>query len=176
MKIKPITINNRESIVEFNSCTLDELTVIIEGYIITPRGEIIIVDEKDEHCNVFSDYINIYFEEYESVKMYDTLTAMKILCSLGCCIYSGIRYHEYISGKTENFDNEALTLAFPQDIEEITQIQKEICKKIIESNKSVLGNREKIYMTYESYPDTVYTKQQILSILNKTDSKEKDIK
>jgi len=176
MKIRPITINGNESLVEFNSCNMDELTVIIGGYIITPKGEIIVVDENDEHCNVFSAYINMYLEEYDSSKIYDTGTAMKILCSLGCCVYSGVRYHEYISGKTESFDNEAITLAFPNEIEEMTPIQKEICKKIIETNKSTLGNREKIYMAYESYPDTVYTKEQVMSFLNKNNSIQKDTK
>lgn len=176
MKVRPITINGNESLIEFNSCKLDEITVITGGYIITPSGEIIIVDEKDEHCNVFSAYINMYLEEKESSKTYDTSTAMKILCNIGCCVYSGIRYHEYISSKTETFDNEAITLAFPQQIEEITPIQKEICKKLIESNKSVLGNREKTYMAYESYPDIVYTKEQVMSILNKSKPKEKGLK
>lgn len=165
MFIKIKTINENESTLSFQSCSTEELTVLIGGYIITPRGEIIIIDESDEHCNIFSTYINEYLEQKE-FKIYDTGTAIKILCELGCCVYSGIRYKEYISSRTGNFNDEALTLAFPKEIEGITSIQKEICKKIIESNKSLLGNREKFYMTYESFPGIVYTKEQILSILN----------
>lgn len=176
MTIKPITINGNESILSFQSCEIKEITVLKGGYIITPRGEIIVVDESDEHCNVFSAYINEYLEQKES-KTYDTSTAIKILCELGCCVYSGIRYKEYISSRTGNLDDEALTLAFPKEIEEITLIQKEVCKKIIESNKSLLGNREKFYMAYESFPGIVYTKEQILSILNsKNYEKEKENK
>lgn len=166
MTIKIITINGNESTLSFQSCQADEVTVLVGGYIITPRGEVIVVDEADEHCNVFSAYINEYLEQKE-IKMYDTATALKILCELGCCVYSGIRYKEYISSKTGNYDDDALTLAFPKEIEEITSTQKEICKRIIESNKSLLGNREKFYMTYESFPGNVYTKEQILAILNK---------
>lgn len=174
MKIKPITINGNESTLSFQSCQIDEVTILVGGYIITSRGEIIVVDETDEHCNVFSAYINEYLEQ-KDLKTYDTGTAIKILCELGCCVYSGIRYKEYISSKTGNLDDEALTLAFPKEIEEITLEQKEICKKIIESNKSLLGNREKFYMAYESFPGVVYTKEQILSILNsKKQVKEKN--
>ena len=165
MIINPITINGNKSPISFKSSEIDELTIIIGGYIITPRGEVIVVDEDDEHCNVFSAYINVYLEQ-NSPKIYDTGTAIKILCESGCCVYSGIRYREYIAGKTENFDNEAISLSFPQDIDAITSVQKEACKKIIDSNKSVLGDREKIYMLYGGYPDTVYTKEQVLNILN----------
>lgn len=165
MKIKPITINGNESTLSFQSCQTDGVTVLVGGYIITPRGEIIVVDESAEHCNVFSAYINEYLEQ-QDLKIYDTGTAIKILCELGCCVYSRIRYKEYISSRTGNLDDEALTLAFPKEIEEITLNQKEICKKIIESNKSLLGDREKFYMAYESFPGIVYIKEQILSILN----------
>ena len=160
-----ITINGNKSKLDFQSCSMDELTVLVGGYIITPRGEIIVVDESDEHCNIFSAYINEYLEQ-DDFKIYDTGTALKILCEFGCCVYSGIRYKEYISSRTGNYDDEALTLAFPKEIEEITTVQKEICKRIIESNKSLLGNREKFYIAYESFPGIPYTKEQILSILN----------
>lgn len=171
MKIRPITINGNLSPVEFKSCTIDELTILIGGYIITPRGEIIVVDETEEHCNVFSDYINIYLEQ-SPFKTYDTATATKILCEIGCCVYAGIRYREYIANKTESFDNEAISLNFPQEINKITSIQKEACKKIIASNTSIFGDREKIFMNYGGYPDTVYTKDQILKILTESSKKE----
>ena len=152
MKTKIMTINNKLSEKEFNSCELEEISVIIGGYIITPRGEIIIVDE-EEHCNVFSDYINEYLEQKSSSKTYDTYEATKILCEIGCCVYAGIRYKEYISNKNEGYIDNMGSLTFPKDITTLSEFQKEACSMLISKNKSLLGNREKIYIQYGSFPD-----------------------
>lgn len=171
--VNPTTINGNKSYVGFKSCSMDEITVITGGYIITPRKEIIVIDETEEHCNVFSTYINIYLEKDLS-QIYDISTAIRILCELGCCVYSGIRYREYVDRKSENYNDDAITLFFPENIKNITSYQKEVCKKIINSNKSLLGDREKIYMAYESYPNKTYTKEQILNILTEPLVKELD--
>ncbi len=164
-KIKPITINGNKAPIEFKSCSIDEITVITGGYIITPRGEIIVIDEKEEHCNIFSDYINAYLEQ-DSRKIYDTLTSTKMLCNFGCCVYSGIRYKEYIMDLSGNTPQDLCSLTFPDNMLELTEVQKMICKKLIASNKSILGNREKIYIQYGNFPDNIYTKDQIIEILN----------
>lgn len=163
MRIRPISIKGNPC-KEFESSSVEELDVIVGGYIFTPRGEIILVGEADEHCNVFSDYINSYLESTEN-KVYDTLTATQILCELGCCVYAGVRYKEYISNKTGNEPLDLCSLSFPNDLSLITEAQKEICLKLISTNKSLLGNREKIYIQYGSFPDIVYTNEQIMEVL-----------
>lgn len=171
-KIKPISINGNEC-KEFNSREFEDISVIEGGYIITPRGEIILVGENEEHCNVFSDYLNSYLEN-GSEQIYDTWTATKMLCELGCFVYSGIRYREYVNAKVENYSDDLCTLAFPNNIENITEIQRKICLKLIESNKSALGDREKIYVQYEQFPDTIFTKEQALSMLELGNIKDKN--
>ncbi len=165
MKMNPITINGNISSVSFNSCNLEDLTVIIGGYIITPNGEIIIVSDHEEHCNVFSKYINCYLEN-DSKQIYDTLTATRTLCELGCCVYSGIRYQEYISHKTEGYNDEFAALTFPRDME-LTEKQKIICQKLMMSNKSSISNNEKIYIQYGTFPDIVLTTEEVSKILVK---------
>lgn len=161
MKINPISINGN-SCKEFNSSSIEDLDVIVGGYIFTPKGEIILVDENEEHCNVFSDYINSYLENNQNT-IYDILTATQMLCELGCCVYAGVRYKEYISS---NFGNGDLcSLTFPNDMEKLTQTQKDICLSLISKNKSLFGNREKVYIQYGSFPENVYSEEQIVSIL-----------
>lgn len=164
MTIRPITINENVSNIEFKSHNLEDISVITGGYIITPHGEIILVEEDEEHCNVFSEYINSYLEN-NSKKIYDTFAATKILCDLGCCVYAGIRYKEYILSKSEE-TLEIASLTFPNSFDILTSEQKNICKRLIDSNKSLLGDREKIYIQYGSFPDNVYSKEEILTMLS----------
>ncbi len=163
MTIRPISINENPC-KEFASCSMEELSVITGGYIFTPRGEIILIGEREEHCNVFSEYINSYLENGSS-KIYDIYQATKMLCEMGCCVYSGLRYQEYISNKFGNEPLDVCTLAFPMDLSAITEQQKQLCLKLISSNQSVLGNREKIYIQYESFPGIVHTKEQVEELL-----------
>ena len=172
MTIRPVSINGNLC-KEFKSSTKEELSVIVGGYIITPPGEIILIDENEEHCNVFSEYINSYLEN-DSKKIYETLTATKILCELGCCVYAGIRYKEYIADKSGGSIEAIGSLTFPNDFKTLSKKQKEICLELISKNKSLLGDREKIYIQYGSFPDNVYSKEEIVSILNKELLNEKE--
>lgn len=162
--INPISINGNIC-KDFKSCDIEEMSVIAGGYIITPRGEVIVVADEEEHRNVFSDYINTYLELEEN-KIYDTFTATKILCELGCCVYSGVRL-EYIKNKLGNLDKSMGSLTFPADIEVISEEQKLICKHLIETNKSLFGTGEKLSVQYGSFPDNVYSKEEIMILLNK---------
>lgn len=170
MKIK--TINNNFSKTDFNSCLSNELAVIAGGYIITPLGEIIVVQDEEEHRQVFSKYINSYLELQKN-EVYTTFQATKMLCELGCCVYSGVRL-EYAKNKLETLDNSMGSMTFPNNIEELTNIQKELCQILIKSNKSVFNENEKIYIQYGSFPDNVYTKEQVLELLNKRDILKKE--
>lgn len=162
MLINPVSINGNLCR-EFMSSTIDDLSVIVGGYIITPRGEIILVDNRDEHCNVFSDYINAYLET-GLYKIYDSYMATKILTELGCCVYSGLRYDEYIENKSGNLNLDLCSLTFPSNFN-LTDIQRDICKMLISKNKSSLGDKEKIYIQYGTFPDNVYPKKFILDLL-----------
>lgn len=78
--------------------------------------------------------------------------------------YSGVRL-EYIKNKLGGLDNTMGSLTFPNDIDNITENQKEICLHLISTNKSIIGNNEKIYIQYGSFPDNVYSKEQVVSML-----------
>lgn len=169
MKIRPITINENPSKLEFNSCLKEEISVIEGGYIITPQGEIIVVKDHDEHRIIFSKYLNSFLELDEN-KIYNTFEATKMLCELGCCVYSGIRL-EYIKNKLENLNKSMASLTFPSDLNSLTEIQSKICIELISKNKSLLSNNEKISIQYGSFPDNIYTKDEIVALLNNSINK-----
>ena len=163
MKIKPITINNNQK-EEFESCDIDNLSTIAGGYIITPRGEIIVVKDNENHCDVFSKYINNYLESENYIE-YNTLVATKMLCEIGCCVYAGIRL-EYIKNRLEGLSDCVASLTFPSDPEKLTSIQKEICLKLIESNISIITKKAKIYVQYGSFPANIYEEEMVKKSLN----------
>lgn len=162
MLVNPVSINGNKCHC-FKGCNKEEMSVIEGGYIITPTGEIIVVKDKDEHRIVFSNYINAYLEN-NSDRIYDTLTATKMLCELGCCVYAGIRT-EYIRNELENLEKSMGSLTFPNSFEYLTDIQREICLHLISTNKSILGNHEKIFIQYGALPDNVYSKEEIIDKL-----------
>lgn len=85
-----------------------------------------------------------------------------MLTELGCVVYAGIRYEEYIESKTANYQGGCASLTFPNDLFDLSDIQKNCCKQLINANKSLIRDTEKIYIQYCSFPDNVYTKEQIL--------------
>lgn len=172
MTVRPLSINQNPCC-EFPTNAMEELSVMAGGYIITPLWEIILVGDNEYHCDVFSKYINSYLEKEEEIK-YNTLTATKILCELGCCVYAGVRL-EYIKNKKEKLENSMASLTIPDNYELLTNIQKEICLQLLNTNKSLFGDKEKIYIQYGSFPDNVYTKEEMMKILKNTNEKRNTI-
>lgn len=163
MKIKPISINGNLC-KEFNSVDIEDLSVLSGGYIITPNGEIILVKDTDQHQVIFSDYINAYLENNDYIK-YNTLTATKMLCEIGCCVYAGVRL-EYFKNKLEKMTQSMASLTFPNDPSELTDRQKQIIKALLKTNKSLFGSSEKILIQYGSFHDNVYNIEEVNVFLN----------
>ena len=163
MKIRPISKNQREC-KEYPSCLPEEMSVLSGGYVITTCGEIIVVEDNQENKDVFSSYINDYLETKQS-NVYEIYLATKLLCELGCIVYTGVRL-EYIKNKLGGLDSSMGSLIFPIEIENITDIQKDICLHLLASNQSIFGKGEKIAIQYGGFPDTVYTKEEVMNFLS----------
>lgn len=166
MKIKPLTINKNQK-AEFESCDINDLSVLAGGYVITPLGEIIVVKDNDKHCDVFTKLINNYLEN-ETATKYNTLTSTRMLCEMGCCVYAGVRL-EYIKNRLESLSNCIASLTFPSQLSNLTSVQREICTKLLESNVSPVTKKPIIYIQFGSFPDNVFTEEVILEeIVTKT--------
>ena len=163
MKIRLISKNQREC-KEYPSCLPEEMSVLSGGYVITTCGEIIVVEDNQEHKDVFSSYINDYLESEQST-VYETYLATKLLCELGCIVYTGVRL-EYIKNKLGGLDTSMGSLTFPSEMENVTEIQKEICLRLLDNNRSLFGNGEKIAIQYGGFPDIIYSKEEIIDFLN----------
>ena len=82
---------------------------------------------------------------------------------------------EYIKNKLGNLDKTLVTLTIPNNSENLTDIQKTICTKLIESNKSRISGRKIFDIQYGSFPDTVYTEEEVTEILKNTNEKRNTI-
>lgn len=67
------------------------------------------------------------------------------------------------------------SLTIPDNYELLTDIQKEICLQLLNTNKSLFSDKEKIYIQYGSFPDNVYTKEEMMKILKTNHEKRNTI-
>lgn len=169
MIINPTSINGKKC-KNFNGCNIEDLSVLAGGYIITPYGEVILVGDNETHQQVFSDYINEYLENSQYT-VFNTLNATKILCELGCCVYAGVRL-EYFKNKSNKISQGIASLTFPNNLSDLTNNQKQIITALLETNKSVFSPNEKITIQYGSFPDNIYSIEEVKAILSINKNKE----
>ena len=169
MIINPTSINGKKC-KNFNGCNIEDLSVLAGGYIITPYGEVNLVGDNETHQQVFSDYINEYLENSQYT-VFNTLNATKILCELGCCVYAGVRL-EYFKNKSSKISQGIASLTFPNNLSDLTNNQKQIITALLETNKSVFSPNEKITIQYGSFPDNIYSIEEVKSILSINKNKE----
>ncbi len=131
---------------KYDVVSIDEISSLSAGYIILPTGEIIEVKDDEDHASKFSNYLNNYFCRKE-LKYLDILEASRELTNINCIVYLGIR--------TEDIKTSLVGLGYgifilPNNYEEnITIGQKNACLKIIESNKSLFGDYEKMDLQFQ---------------------------
>lgn len=145
----------------YNPSNID---VLSPGYIITPEGDVIELDENHNHNYSLSRYINLLNFENRPL-LYDLDDAVNYLLERGCIVFSGIRYDVGVN-KLEFLKQVVLALIFPKDISCLSYKQKKICLKLISTNKSRLKKgEEKVDIEYGDFSETTYKKEQIIKLL-----------
>ncbi len=123
------------------------VNVLEAGYIITPDGDFILVPKDIEHSKIFSEYINKYLVNKTNTT-YESNEAMIALIKVNHVVYYGLRMRDIVNlyDKNGNQDGVGL-LILPENYKEIlTKEQKKSINILLESNKSIFGNREKMYI------------------------------
>lgn len=121
---------------------------------ITPDGEFIPVAKDVGHNTVFAEYINKYLGSNPPI-VFNSNEAMIALVEINHIIYYGLRMRDVadIYDKNRNTEGSGF-LILPKDYEEtMTPEQKESTKILLDSNKSIFGNREKMKVEIH---ETVY--------------------
>lgn len=130
----------------------DYISTLAGGYIIRPDGLCVYVSDNSDHADISSQYIYQYLET--DFKYYQSTEAIQILTKepFNCIVYNGVKAQD--SKLIYSHDNNCgLSNAsgygiifLPLNLA-ITDEQKEICQKLLASNKSLFGNHEKIDLT-----------------------------
>lgn len=124
---------------------IEEITTLCGGYIILPTGQIIEVKDADKHVEVFSNYLKKYLNR-EIPRTLEQIDLVKMLLEINCIVYLGIK-SSYIR-KTMTSDGLG-TVILPENYEDnITEEQKEVCLKFLESNKSIFGDYDKLELQF----------------------------
>ena len=141
------TISGKEF--KFRIQDRDNINVMSAGYIITPNGEFVDILDSEDHSDIFSRYINNYLENQLSAN-YSIFKAICLLTSLNHIVYFGVKskdakiiYNDL--GNAEGFG----TVFLPDNIEELTEEQKDSCTKLIATNRSLFGNYDKIQLNFQ---------------------------
>ncbi len=156
---------------EFEVCNLDEdlVSVLQAGYIITLEGEFIPVKDNEYHKDVFSNYLNKYLENNPLIN-YNSNEAMQALVNINHIVYYGIKpqvinnIYENRGGNTGGFG----ILIVPENyLGVITSDQIKSIKILLDSNKSIFGNSEKILLEiYEKSEENKLDKDKFNNFLN----------
>ncbi len=130
----------------------DYISTMAGGYIIRPDGLCVVVPDNSDHADISSQYIYQFLEiDY---KYYQSTEAIQILTKepFNCVVYNGVKAQDSkeIYGKNNKYgssNSSGYGIIFLPLEHEMTNDQKEICQKLLSSNKSLFGNHEKLDLT-----------------------------
>lgn len=149
-----------------NIDNFNNLSVLSPGYIISPEGNIFTVLDDEDHSDVFERYLTEKYGRRELIGLHQAKQIDVLTNILGNIIYYGIKTSDtkYIYGC--NDVNSSVGYFFvPDDMTNLTEQQRQICLKILESNRSVLTGKDKIELHYQSIHSDVGTQEELLSLL-----------
>ncbi len=143
--------------------SLEDVSILEGGYIITPDGKFIKVLDGQDHDSVFSLYINNYLGKPGSNELYGSAECSKILNNFNHIVYYGIKvgYLQAINNPKYEVLNylkeESIAkmsrglgvLSFPKN-EDITNEQRLSCHKLLFTNLKSIQN------TYKKIVDVSY--------------------
>lgn len=132
---------------EVQNATGGGVSVLEPGYIITPDGDFILVPKGVDHSKIFSDYLNKYLDN-KADTIYESNEAMMALVKINHVVYYGLRMRDVVNiyNKGGNQDGVGM-LILPENYKEILSTeQKKGIEILLDSNKSVFGNSEKMFL------------------------------
>jgi len=145
----------------------DNVHVLQTGYIVSPDGKVVLIDDTDDHLTIFSEYISHYFNG-ENKKNYELYTAMLELADNDHIIYAGPKIQNVSAREWGNkVCSNICTLALPE-LEHITEDQFSFLNQLAESNKPLVSfsnNSELMYIHAEALTDGGFEGTTINSVL-----------
>lgn len=138
------------------------------GYIIRPDGIIAKVNGNEDHSDVFNRYLKGYLEQND-LNVYHQNKCINLLTNdFGHVIYYGVKVSDAkdLYARQGNVDGCGFFF-IPDDTSVLTDIQKEKCLDIINSNISPISKREILPLNYQSMgQDELLPIDSLLPILN----------
>lgn len=129
----------------------DYISTMAAGYIIRPDGKCVVIPDGCDHADISSNYIQKYLEK--SYIFYQSTEAIQVLTNepFNCVVYNGLRPQDIKSiyaPKISQSYTEGYGIIFLPINTEMTLEQKLACNELINSNKSIFGEGEKLPLTF----------------------------
>ncbi len=132
-----------------NCADVENINTLVAGYVITVNGELIVVEDKDDHSSIFSDYINHYEgKSLEDFRYYESIEGAKYLVENDNIVYFGLKIKDtYVMRSNTGYG----IILLPSSLN-FNEKQAYLLKKLIESNKSIFsGNKIELQVsTFEA--------------------------
>ena len=151
----------------------DIVSTLSPGYIIRPDGVIIKVMGNEDHDDVFNRYLKGYLE-HDDLNTFHVAKCIELLTnSYGHVIYYGIKTSDAKDIYSQQGNVDGCGYFFiPDDLSVLTDIQKEKCLEIINSNCSPVSKREMLPLNYQTISQMeVKPIDSLISILEDTKQK-----
>lgn len=152
MKEMELTTINNNKFKMLGATKEDYISTMAAGYIIRPDGLCVVVPDNSDHADISSQYIYQYLES--QYKYYQSTEAIRILTKepFNCVVYNGVKAQDAkeiygINNRYGASNSNGYGILFLPLENEITEEQKEICQKLLASNKSLFGNYDKLELT-----------------------------
>ena len=153
----------------------DEISSLAAGYIITPTGDFIGVEDEEAHSTIFSSYLDQYLNR--NVQHYlDTLEATKELVSLNHIVYLGLKMEDsktlYVNKNLGSGSGYGIFILSDNFEDTMTDEQRNSCLKLIKTNISIFGNYDKLELQFNKISgENSISKDEFMFFLENQDRK-----
>lgn len=138
--------------VNIESDPKENVHVLSPGYIITPEGACVEIEEGYDHTSKISDYLNFYLEN-KTPHYYELFEGIQMLTSFSHILFYGIRLGDIASQESSfNGINGCCYVFLPSDLSLVTSEAKEVLRILEASNHSIFRpNDVKVPLYYNAF-------------------------
>ncbi|HIQ94720.1 TPA: hypothetical protein IAB29_06275 [Candidatus Ventrenecus stercoripullorum] len=157
MHMEDVMINNQKTkwMVE------DEPSVLAAGYILTPEGKFLTISDCDDHSNIFTLYLNAFFNNQ---LYYDIITGGKALIENNHIVYCGLKPQDFRNSEIKVYKG---LMLFPKDLDKCSLELLKSTLQLLQTNRSIFGGEKIPIDCHFGFDETPYMSTEVMKILER---------
>lgn len=157
MHMEDVMINNQKTkwMVE------DEPSVLAAGYILTPEGKFLTISDCDDHSNIFTLYLNAFFNNQ---LYYDIITGGKALIENNHIVYCGLKPQDFRNSEIKVYKG---LMLFLKDLDKCSLELLKSTLQLLQTNRSIFGGEKIPIDCHFGFDETPYMSTEVMKILER---------